>query len=121
MADPIMDEENIRLLLSSPPGLDNIGMIQCGAAQALLDMYDRKVTRAEFVEHASKCLALYAQCAKLWLINNVEIAHTAQPLDHEAFERARTGISDIIRAQSMALIEQVKRLEQCPTSQDKVH
>lgn len=121
MADPILDEEGIKELMRVPVKAEHVHMIQAGCAQALIDLYDRKVTREEFSHMASPIIALYAQTAKLWMLASIEMVHDAGDLDKRRFELARDGLEDLIRKQCESVIEVVKRLQQCPTSQDAVH
>lgn len=121
MADPVLDEEMIADLLKCPISPENVGRIQAGAMQALMDLYDRKATRDEFIAMATPCVALYGQTSKLWLLANVRMVFDSGDLDTNRFEQAQTGLSDIIRVQCETVIEIVKRLRMCPTSQDKVH
>lgn len=119
--DPRLDEDVILQMLDAPLSVDSIDVIQAGTARALLDMYDRGMTRQEFCENASACLALYAQCAKLWLLKNIETAHGQQPLTEASFREAHDGIIAIMKLQVGGVIDAVKRLQQCPTSEDPVH
>ncbi len=99
----------------------NAQAIQAGAAQALLGMYDHGITREEFCEHGSACMALYAQVAKLWMLNNIREPFMQGVLDEQAFINAEKALTDVIGKQAAAIIEQVKRLQQCPTSEDPIH
>ena len=121
MADPILDEEIIKDLLRTGVDVSNTGRIQQGAVFALCDVYDRGVTRDEFTSMASLCLSLYAQCAKLWVLHNIADVYKAGDLDDARFKTASTQLEDIIRKQCMDTIEVVRRLQECPTSEDKVH
>lgn len=121
MADPVLDEQNILDLLQVPVQLQTIGVIQAGAAQALVDLFDRKVTRAEFMEEASTCLSLYAQTAKLWMLANMKAAYEEAGIDGVAFEKAERGVTHLISRDVERVVALVKRLQSCPTSEDKVH
>lgn len=121
MADPIYDEDSIRGLLSVPISVDNYDMLQAGAVQALIDLYDRKVTREEFCNGVALSIPLYGQCSKMWLLDNIKGVFENGLLDKAAFEQASKGIEGVIRKQAEQVIELVKRLQECPTSLDKVH
>jgi hypothetical protein len=121
MADPILDEAQIVQLLSCPIKAETIHALQGGAVQALCDLYDRKVTRDEFTSKAAACIGLYGQCSKLWILDNIRQVYESNDLDKARFDAAVSGLSDVIRAQAEVVIEIVKRLQQCPTSQDRVH
>ena len=90
------------------------------SVQALADLYDRKVTRDEFGTQASVCIGLYGQCAKLWMLKNIKDCWDHDGLDADTFAVAGEGLSNMIRLQAEQVIEQVKRLQMCPTSADIV-
>lgn len=122
MSDPLLDEDGIIMLLRTPVSPDSVSPLQGGAVQALLDLYDRKVTRDVFCEHGSLCLALYGSVAKLWMINNIhEVFKADGGLTEEKFALAQTQLADLIRKQAETLIDTVKRLQMCATSGDKIH
>lgn len=121
MADPILDEDTIVALLKSPISAQTVVRIQSGAMQALMDLYDRKVTREEFVTLASPCVALHSSAARMWLLANVERVYDNDKLDDDAFKQANESLEALIRVQSETVIEIVKRLKMCSTSQDVVH
>lgn len=121
MGDPVFDEALIMDLLKSSVNRENTGRIQQGAVHLLVDLYDRGVTRDEFTTAASLSLSLYAQCAKLWVLGNIEEVHQSGDLSPQRFKIAADQLEEIIRRQCIDAIEIVKRLQECPTSQDKVH
>lgn len=121
MADPILNEDLIVELLKSAVNRPNTGRLQQGAVFALCDLYDRGVTRDEFTTAASLCLSLYAQCAKVWVLGNVEEVFDSGELDKNKFATAIGQLEDVIRKQCEDVIEIVKRMQACPTSKDQVH
>ena len=121
MADPILDEDGIIMLLKAPVGYETTNLLQAGAVQALLDMYDRKVTREEFCEHASRCIGLYNEAGKLWMLGNIFEVYLDGSLDRSKFDTAKASLVELVQRQCETLIDMVQRLKQCPTSQDKVH
>jgi len=121
MADPRLDEDYIRALLSVPVTHENTDAIQQGAVQALIDLYDRKVTRDEFLTAGAACLSLYGQCSKLWMLHNVRAVYKDGTLTDQKFLDADKAFCDIIRKQSETVVEIVKRLQLCPTSKDPIN
>jgi hypothetical protein len=121
VADALLNERYIKELLRMPPTLSNCDAIQTGAAQTLLDIYDRKVTREEFMAMAGRCLSLYAQCSKMWVLNSIREVHLDGTLTDAKFDEANAEIADIIRKMAEQVIEDVKRLEMCPGSKDPVN
>jgi hypothetical protein len=121
MADPLMDEQLILDQLRVEPGYENIAKLQAGALQALIDMYDRKMTRGEFMHCAASAVALYGQTSKLVMLGSVRQAFDCGDLDIARIVQAEGQLIDLIRRQSGTVAEIVERLRQCPTSQDAVH
>lgn len=121
MADPVFDESCVIALLQSTARPENVARLQTGAVQALVDLYDRKATREEFINNAGTCIALYGQVSKLWMLDNIEAANADGVLDKNCFETARRGLEDLIRHQSERVVEIVRRLQQCPTSTDPIN
>jgi len=121
MADPLLDEDLMVQLLSVTPSIETVTQLQAGAVQVVCDLYDRGVKRDEFTSKASAAIGLYAQCAKLWLLNNVHNVHTAGELDDARFKLAHDGLLDVITKQAEVVREIAATLRQCPTSQDVVH
>lgn len=122
MVSPILDEDWMITLLKAPTTLpDGVDRIQAGAAQALIDMYDRKVTRDVFLEQATPCLALYGQCAKLWVLRNIKAVFDDGSLDAAAFAKAEAGLTELVMRQSEEIINLVQRLKQCPNDEDRVN
>lgn len=121
MADPVLDEAYIIDRLAAPVTVANLQIIQGGAVQALCDLYDRKVTREEFINLAAPVVSLYGQCAKLDMLDSIEAVFKSGDLKQEKFDTATKAMEDLIRAQAMKVTEIIKRLQLCPTSQDKVH
>lgn len=119
--DPLIDEEGILELLSVPVQANTIGALQAGAVQALLDLYDRKVTREEFIKSAAPCIELHAQAAKLWLLNNITRVYADGELDEERLKRAHDGLTAITTTAASRVHDIVSKLVECPTSEDKIH
>jgi hypothetical protein len=120
-SDPIFDEDMIRSLLSMPCDIEHTDTIQAGAVQTMIDLYDRKVTREEFCASLAPCLALYGQAAKLWLLHNIQDVFLAEQLTIQKFTDADKSMTEVLRKQCNTVIEIVKRMQDCPTSRDKVH
>lgn len=121
MSDPFLDEDGIIALLTCAPIRDNVARLQTGAVQALADLYDRKVTRQEFLSGASLCLSLYSSAARMDILASTYDVFENGTLSTASFEKASGQLQDLIRVQCDNTIELVRRLQKCPTSQDKIH
>lgn len=120
-SDPILDEDGILTLLNAVISPATTNALQAGAVQTLLDLYDRGVTRKEFCEQGSECLAMYGTVAKLWMLNNMHQVFSEHGLTEEKFKAAEAQLVELIQKQTLTLIATVQRLQQCPTSEDKIH
>lgn len=121
MADPVFDEDYILHLLALPVTVDCVDGLQAGAAQALIDLYDRKVTRDEFIENFAKCLSLYSYGAKLNMLHSVKARFDDKTLTENSFKETDARLCDVITKQAQTVAELMKRLKECPTSVDKIH
>ena len=121
MSDPILDEDLIQHLLSLPVTHDTSDAVQGGSVQALIDLYDRKVTRDVFLTEAAPCVALYGQCAKYWMLGSIKSAFEQGILTAEHFAEAEKGLGELIEAQAKKVYAIVGRLKECPTSKDTVN
>src|ERR1700679_3504819 len=121
MSGPILDEDAISGLLKCDASVGNIPRIQAAAIQTLLDVYDRKVTRGEFINMAAACVSLHAQCAKLFMLASIQNAFADQTLDANAFDSAHDGMTDLISKQMVTVSGIIDRVKECPTDQDPVH
>lgn len=121
MADPILDEDLIVSILQCPINSEQVNRIQAGAMQAMVDLYDRKATRDEFISLSAPCVALYGQASKLSLLGNIKHVCEQGDLDLNNINKSTERLEDLIRKQCETVIEIVKRLKLCPTSQDRVH
>lgn len=121
MADPVFDEDDIIHLLRAPVVPGAIDALQRGSMQALLDLYDRKVDRKEFIAAGSLCVTMYAMLSRVYVLKSIEQLFRDGELAQGSFDKANEEIAQLVRVQAEALIEVVKRLQMCPTSKDKVH
>lgn len=121
MADPVFDEDNIKEMLVLPVHADFYQYLQTGAVQCLIDLYDRKVTREEFCNLAQPCFVLYETMAKVWFLSQTKKAFEDKVLCDEMIANTERALESLARKQAQQVIEIVKRLQECPTSADKVH
>lgn len=120
MANPILDEDGILMLLQRPILPENVNALQAGAVQAMVDLYDRQVTREEYCELLTPCLTLYGQASKLWILENIYRVHKEHGLDELRFKQAAEELAAIISKQIDEVVAIVKRVKQCPTSEDTI-
>lgn len=121
MADPVLDEDGIIALLSTPINPQTSEAVEAGAVQLMMDMFDRKCDRREFASHVGMAVTLYASCSRLQLLNSIREVWEAGNLNEQRIGKAYNEITDLIRAQQVSCVAMMERLKQCPTSQDKLH
>jgi len=121
MVSPVLNEDNIVMLLKAPAIPEATNSIQSGCVQTIIDMWDRKCTREEFIDRLQPALGLYGNCAKLWVLRNIEEVYKTNELSPERFEHAKEQLAEMIRLSTATLIDHVKRMQLCPEDEDKVH
>jgi hypothetical protein len=113
MVSPILNEDIIVNLLSVKASVDTIPPLQHGALQALLDMYDRKVTRDVFIQNAVKCVALHTNMAKLHMLRNIQVLFEEGTLGAASFERANNELTTLVEEDARQVIACVKEMMKC--------
>ncbi len=104
------------------PVPDNTSRLQAAALLSLLDAYDRRLTRDNFVTLASAALALHTQIGKLYLIDSVRENGLIGALDDGVLlSRATAGVRGLATDAHAELFKLMHKVVACPTSQDKVH
>jgi hypothetical protein len=87
----------------------------------MIDLYDRKVTRDEFIAAVAPCINLYGHTSKLHMLDNIHQVFSTGDLDEDRFVKAHEGLTDMVARDVEKVTAVVKRLVECPTSKDKVH
>lgn len=121
MGDPFHDPERILYLLNHPICPDNLGKVQGGCTQTLMDCWDREVTRDEFVDMVVPILTLNASCAKLWMLDKIIAPYREGKLTDEVFQAAIDGLTQMVGENVAACVKIVTRVAECPTSEDVIH
>lgn len=121
MGDPVFDEDEIKELLMLPINAAHYGYLQTGAVQCLIDLYDRGVTREEFLNLAQPCFVLYETMAKVWFLSQTKKAFEDNVLNDQMIANTEKALESLARNQAQQVIEIVKRLQECPTSKDTVN
>lgn len=121
MADPILDEQEILQDLHTPVSPATVARLQMAVVGAMCDLYDRKVTREQFLALLGPCISMYGACAKLHTIDRVRTAHRAGEVTEENLNVTVTASEDKLRTYVGAVRGIMKQLMECPTSEDKVH
>lgn len=121
MADPVLDENLILARLRWPRDEIDVPVLENAAMCALLDLYDRKVTRDAFIAMASPCVALYASLARLDTLASIQEVFDAGVLDKSSFDTSVRRLKGTIDGQRGQVSDIVTQLKLCPTSADPVH
>lgn len=119
--DPQVDEDYLIGMLGAPINTNTTDIFQSAAMGVLIDLYDRKVTRDEFIASISPCAAMYAQAARLDGLNNIKAVFDAGHLNPASFDDAGKFLTDNIRRYGDRLIAMLKLLKECAGSKDPIH
>lgn len=121
MADPVLDEAAIVEMLKQPMTQETVVILQSAVMQAMLDMYDRKVDRSEFINHGSLCVTTYAMLSRTYMLRSIYELYAAGDLSEARFDKALADIHQLVTRQCEQIGAFVLRMQECPTSADKVH
>lgn len=117
----ILDECVILHLLEAPPAASNTERLQNGALNTVIDMYDRKVTRDEFIAGIGHALNLYGQCAKLYVLAHVKGSFDRNELNAADFKTVEEALVARISGSAQYLTKLVERMQLCPNKGDAVN
>ena len=121
MTDPILYEPSIMQTLDCAAEVDNVQRLQAACMLSLVDAYDRKLTRDEFIVLCDAAVTLHTQMGKLYMIDSISNNYKFGHLDGPMIERAEAGLNISCTATHAELHRLMKRIVSCPTSEDQVH
>ncbi len=128
MTDPIIHEPTLLDHLDCTVGYDNVSRLQAASLMSLINAYDRKLTRDNFISLAERAMAMHSQMAKLFLMTGVCEHHRINATREDGAEdftlalvRTHHDILNTATEVHTDLRRLVKMVTECPTTQDKVH
>jgi len=121
MADPVLDEELIANLVETKPSPDAVMRLLAGATMLLVDSYDRKTTRDEFLNIAHVALALHSYASQYGNTANMQAMAGRGKLDDAVFKQTMDNVTDLVEYYAAAAAKYARRLQECPRSKDKIH
>lgn len=125
MSDPVLDEKRILAILTNEDpqeGLDNTTCrLQAGALMAVLDAYDRKVDRDNFLLIMSQAVGLHSTASKRLLLDTIHKSFREEELTDAAFLVAEAQLNNMIKEKVKELAAFVTRLTQCANSGDAIN
>lgn len=122
MADPVFDEDAILQMLAAPVGPQElINTLQAGLMMALADLYDRRADRSFVMQHATVIVQTYAMLSRTWMLASMRELYDDACLTPHSFDKAHTGICELVNQNMRTVVRMIEQLQECPTSKDKVH
>lgn len=119
--DPRINEQGCLFMLQQPVNLETLPYLQNAALQVVVDLYDRKVTREEFMKSAGDAITLYAMLAKLYVTAQTSDLHDKGTLTSDTIQTYADKLVLQASGRMAALAKMMTLLVQCPTSDDVVH
>jgi hypothetical protein len=124
MVSPVIDEKIMldALTVKHVTG-ENSRRIQVGASLLLLDAYDRKVTRDQFIAALGAASSLFDSVGRFEMIAAVksyakENGNCATLVD---IEEALASVTKLVEQFTSQCAKMATLVEQCPKDEDKVH
>jgi hypothetical protein len=119
--DPQINEAGCIFMLQQEINAETLPYHQNAAIQVIIDLYDRKVSREEFLKSAGTAVSFYATLAKLYVIEQTHALTVTNTLTLETVDTATAKLHVIAADKAAALVKIMVLLAECPTSEDKVH
>jgi len=119
--DPQINEAGCVFMLQQEINAETLPYHQNAALQVLIDLYDRKVTREEFLHHAGIVVTFYSTLAKLNVIDQVRAMTITNTLTLETVDTSHVKLHEIAAAKAAMLSKFMTLMAQCPMSDDVVH
>jgi hypothetical protein len=121
VTDPVLHEPTIMDTLDCRVDPGNASRLQTAALLSLIDAYDRRLTRENFLVLAEAALGMHTQIGKLYMMASVADNYNLGVLDDLMVERAVNGTSAMAVKAHDELYGLMKKVVMCPTSDDKVN
>ena len=121
MTDPVLHEPTIMDTLDCRVDPVNTSRLQAAALLSLIDAYDRKLTRENFLVLAEAALGMHTQIGKFYMMSSIWDNHKIGLLDGVMIEKAVHGTNAMALKAHDELFGLMKRVVMCPTSEDKVN
>lgn len=120
--DPIINEDMLVEALDVTLTSETIQQVQSGAFMLVLDAWDRKVTRDQFIAALGASQAMIDSVARVSLMANVKRAHARNDgLSNVDIETALQGCMDGAKTANVECLKMAHLLKQCPLSEDPIH
>lgn len=120
--DPIINEDMIIEALDCTLTSETIQQVQSGAFMLVLDAWDRKVTRDQFIAAVGAAQALVDAVARVSLMSNVKRCHAGKGgISDVDIETAAHGCMEMAKKSNLECVNMARLLKQCPLSEDAIH
>lgn len=123
MTSTLVNEAMMLEFLRADRTPTNVTRLTNGAALVLLDAYDRKVTRDQFIAALGAALGLADACGRLSLCSNIR--DHARDNDDKAslvdLEVAIHGVTNLVENATLECTKMAHLLQQCASDEDRLH
>lgn len=122
MVSPLLNEDVLIQSLSVAPVDNNARQLQSGAFMLVLDAFDRKVTRDDFMTALAAAVGLHDKVGRLSVLTNIrafaERNGKVSDVDLLAGEKEAQGL--VLQA-AADCVKMAHLLQKCPNDEDRVH
>ena len=113
MASPILNEALIASMLGTEPVAASAEYLRTAALMIIIDAYDRKIEREEFITAAKSAVQLIEMMGRLESVTGVHASFTSQHLTAERLEEAIRVLTSNAETNRVSLAHFMERLIQC--------
>ena len=124
MTSPVIDEDvMIEALKEAAPADigENTKRLRTGAQLLLLDAYDRKVTRDQFIAALGACTSLMDALGRHSMMTNVKDFEQSGAVTKADIEVTLAGVTKLVQQSTAQCSKMAALVHQCPRDEDRVH
>jgi hypothetical protein len=120
--DPIIDEDMVCAALDVTPNRENARQVQSGAFMLVVDAFDRKVTRDQFIATIGAATSLIDAVARVSLMVNVKNHLSNHGMVTTAdVETAAHGCMELARQANVECQKMASLIKKCALAEDPIH
>ena len=118
---PLIDENTLIQALLTEISPENIDKIRSGAVLSVIDAFDRRITRVQFLDILATALPLYDWLGSLQTVQRVDSINKKQKLTEESLAEAVAEYCSRSDAVRLTLLRCMRGVVACAPSDASIH
>lgn len=119
--NPLVDEESIVSVLRSVPQLETLPYFRRAAVMAVMDAFDRGVSRDFFASILSNCVNMNEVARRMEMVQMMRQDLTAQTLTVEKLDEVSAALIGSFEQYRHAIAQEAFEVSEMPQANDVIH